>query len=75
MSTDKLQELENQLEALSSAIYSGEMTIKHRDRTVIYRSLDEMRRIKSDLETDIAELKNKNGTRPTSFVLTTDRNL
>lgn len=70
MELNKLNELESFLESLQFAMYSGEMTVKHRERTVIYRTLEEMERIEARLEARIQKMRNKTSTRPyTSFTV------
>lgn len=39
-----------QYQALTAAIAQGALTVRYKDRTVTYRSLDEMLRIKRDME-------------------------
>lgn len=39
-----------QLTALEQAIAAGALTVRHSDRTITYRSLDEMRSILADMK-------------------------
>lgn len=38
-----------QLQALEEALFSGELTVRYADRQVTYRSLDEMRSLRDEL--------------------------
>lgn len=53
---ETLESLEVQRLALTSAIRSGALSVRHGDKAVQYRSLDEMRATLADVERDIEEL-------------------
>lgn len=52
-----------QYQTLSDAIATGALTVHYGDKTVTYRSLDEMIRIKSMMESELFPEKNRNGGR------------
>ena len=55
-----------QYEALKSAIAGGELAVRYADRSVTYRSIDEMIRILRLMESDLG-ISSSNGRRFTSF--------
>ncbi len=42
-----------QLEALEAAMAEGVLTVEYADRRVTYRSLDEMRRLRDDIRSEL----------------------
>jgi len=48
------------LDALNEAIASGHLEVRYADRTVRYRSLDEMQRIKASMLRDLNQAKRPN---------------
>lgn len=61
---------QQQYEALTAAIAQGAMTVRYKDRQVIYRSLSEMQQIKREMEQALGMATGdalRNGRRLTSF--------
>lgn len=54
-----------QYEALNTAIAEGVKSVQYSDKMVTYRSLDEMRRILSDMADDLG--LSENGGRPAAY--------
>ncbi|PWU29555.1 MULTISPECIES: phage head-tail joining protein [Pseudomonas] len=52
-----------QYEALKAAIAEGALSVRFADRSVTYRSVDEMIRILRHMESDLGLNANSNGTR------------
>lgn len=51
-----LSQLQARREALAKAIESGALSVKHGEKTITYRTLAEMKRIRGDLDAEIAAL-------------------
>ena len=49
-----------QLDALNTALASGHLEVRYADRTVKYRSLDEMQRVKAMMMRDLNKAKRPN---------------
>lgn len=49
------------LAALDAAIATGALTVKYGDKTVTYRSLDEMLRIRKLMQIELGIMENTNG--------------
>lgn len=57
---------QEQVEALRSAVASGQVEVAYSDKRVRYHSLSEMRALLAQMETELAAAS---GTRPSSHVL------
>lgn len=58
---------QEQYDALNKAIVQGTLTVIYGDKTVTYRSLDEMLRIRNLVAADLGLMPKPNGRRPAEF--------
>ena len=56
-----------QLDALKAAIAQGALSVKYADKEVTYRSLDDMMRIKREMEKELAPEVNRSTRRYAEF--------
>ncbi len=56
-----------QLEVLTAAIAQGALTVKYADKEVTYRSLDDMMRIKREMEKELYPTTQKSSRRYAEF--------
>ena len=57
--SETIEELKAQRVSLKAALRSGALSVRHGDKQVMYRSVDEIRKALESLEQDIAKAEGK----------------